>query len=59
MWLLAGFSMLKRPSAELVTPEVVPIQNTLAPGMGSPCLSFTVPRTCAYVKLAVIMNSIR
>ena len=44
---LAGLEMENLPSSVVVTPFVVFIQNTLAPGMGSPVLSFTIPVTCA------------
>ena len=37
----------------VVTPLVVFIQNTFAPGIGSPAASFTTPVTCACKKLKV------
>ena len=57
MWLLEGLVIEKRPSSLVVTPCPVFIQNTLAPGIASPVLSFTVPRTCAYILPANNRNS--
>ena len=45
--LVIGLDKEKVPSAEVVVPWVVLCQKRLAPAIGSPKLSFTVPFTCA------------